>query len=568
MRQRLRRTSVRVVLIVVSAFGAVLLTVDAVWSMQEPKEVANMSKQMKTVCVGRLLIDVPANAQVTLSRASVQGFDIANYGPESNEEFAARVASREEEINAVKNTAGQKNMVSIQDVRHEDVNGRIFVYGFNSGYLFEEAGKVVYSSVAVDGFAHVNGVTFTFRASTYKPEDAGDLERLFKKLKPLGPGIIPTQPGFCLDGALVLDPLSANDGERIVMFAGLPGHEDLGIALATIAGTTPGPGLLERNAAHRAGPYAFLNAFLSTLLEGKRSINGMDGDEFAFRARELNFSTGYAFNWETQGTEDDVLRPLVSLELQTGISPHAGGAPVQSTLSEESLGDLWRRMSSSLRVRPVEQPAQTNDADLQLGLALGTLTWAGETCRQTGWWQCSQADGHVGVYGGTVQLLREGQVVPQALLLPKPGVWQKVRGLQPSFEATTPTSWRLADKRIHGRRTVPAGLAQPGPSAPAPELEGALVEPGHVARSGATCPASGWWRCMDDQAMDGARWFAEGAGLPPATYQLSGAGMHRRLPHPQLLTRGSAWKLMREAAVPTPCVSTLTHEVVTAANAT
>jgi hypothetical protein len=542
---------IRVVLIVVSAFSAMLWTVDLVWSMQEPKEVTSMSKQMKTVCVGRFLIDVPSESVVTISGIAVDHFRITNHGGETDVQFAARLALREAEIHAKKNQAGARNMERVDDVRHAGVSGKIFVFGASTTHVFHGEKKVVFNGVEINGYAHVNGLTFSFISDDYDPEKVGNLAKLLKQLQPMKRGEIPTQPGFCLEGAFLNDPLTIDQNESIVMFAGLPGHEDLGIALATIAGTTPGPGLLERNTANRAGPYAFLNAFLSTLLEGKRSINGMEGDELAFRARERNFSTGYTFDWETQGTEDDVLRPFVSLELQTGISPHAGGEPVQSTLSEESLGDLWRRMSSSLRVRPVAQPAQTDDADLQLGLALGTLAWAGETCGQSGWWQCGQADGHVGVYGGALQFLREGQVVPQALLLPKPGVWQKVRGLQPSFEATTPTSWRLADKRIHGRRTVPDGLSQPVPSAKAPTVERALTEPGHVARSGATCPASGWWRCIDDQALDGTRWFAEGAGLPPATYQLSGAGMRRRLPHPQLLTRGSAWKLMREAAVST-----------------
>jgi hypothetical protein len=179
------------------------------------------------------------------------------------------------------------------------------------------------------------------------------------------------------------------------MFAGLPGHEDLGIALATLAGKTPGAGLLERNAANRAGPYAFLNAFLPTLLERKRSINGMEGDELAFRARERNSSTGYTFDWETQGTKDDVMHPFVSLELQTGLSLLAGGQPVQSSLSEAAVSDLWRRMSSSLRVRPVAQPAQTGDVNLQPVLARDARALANERCRQSGSLQCGQANAHV-----------------------------------------------------------------------------------------------------------------------------------------------------------------------------
>jgi len=550
MKQHLRRTSVRVVLLAMSAFGVVLCTVDAVWSMQEPTEVAPMDKQMKTVCVGRFLLDIPASAQVSISSAAVDGFNIVNYGKETQEQFDQRIAQREAEINVGTNRAGQKNMESVEAIRHDGVTGKIFVFNRRTSHYFSYGERIPTVSVSVNGFAHVNDISFGFIASIDKPESAGSLSRLLAQLQPIEAGTIPKHPGFCLDGAFLRDPLTADQGETIVMFAGLPGHEDLGIALSTIAGKTPGPGLLERNAANRAGPYAFLNAFTSTLLHGPRTIAGMDGDELAFRTRERNFSTGYAFDWETQGTEHDVLHPFVSLELQTGISPNAGGEPVQSTLSEASLGDLWRRMSSSLRLRPVEQPAQAVDPDQQLGLALGTVAWAGETCRQGGWWQCSQAGAHLGVYGGALQLLREGQVVPQALLLPKPSVWQRVRGLQPSFEAATPTGWRLADKRIRGRRTPAAGLAQAVPAAMAPGVDGAVAAPGSTVCSGAACPASGWWRCVDEQAEDGARWFAQGTVLPPATYRLPAGGRRRGAQHDRLAVRQSAWQLMRGAGAP------------------
>jgi hypothetical protein len=394
MKRFLRRISVKVVVLVVSAFGAVLWTVDAVWSMQEPGKVASMSKQMKTVCVGRFLIDVPASAQVSIGSAAVDGFDIVNYGKETREQFDGRMAQREAEINAGKNRAGLKNMESVQAIRQDVVNGKIFVFDRKTSYYFAYGEKIPTESISVNGYAHVNNMSFGFIANGYKPELASGLSVLLAQLQPMGKDTVPTQPGFCLDGAFLRDRASGEPDESIVMFAGLPGHEDLGIALATIAGTTPGPGLIERNAANRAGPYAFLNAFLSTLLEGKRSINGMEGDELAFRARERNFSTGYTFDWEMQGTKDNVLRPLVSLELQTGLSLHAGGQPVQSSLSEAAVSDLWRRMSSSLRVRPVAQPAQTGDMNLQPALAQDARASAGETCRQSGSRQRGEANAH------------------------------------------------------------------------------------------------------------------------------------------------------------------------------
>jgi hypothetical protein len=299
-----------------------------------------------------------------------------------------------------------------------------------------------------------------------------------------------------------------------------------------------------------------MNILVSTLLKGERDINGLSGEELAFKVRETNFSTGYSFQWEMQGEESNVLRPFVSLELQTGTNPEAGGPPVQSTLSEASLGDLWHRMSSSLRLRPIETPAHAADTEKELSLALGTLAWAGQPCQQSGWWQCSDGDAQLGVFGGDCQFLQQGATMPQALLLPKPSTWDKVRGVQSSYEASTPTSWRLADKRVHGRRAPATGLAEPARvTTAATERDVALAAPGRTLRTADVCPASGWWRCVDEEALDGTRWFARGAVLPPATYRFSTGANARLGQQGQLVARQSGWQLMRISVAPMPAVA-------------
>lgn len=327
--------------------------VDLFWRMHEPDEAARITKQMKTICVGRFLIDVPSEAVVSFGSAAVDHFRITNHGIETDEQFSARLAQREVDINGKKNEAGARNMERIDEVDHQGVIGKIYVFGRTSTYGFHGDEKIVYLGVEVNGYAHVNGTTFSFISNDYNPDESGNLARLLKQLKPLEHGEIPGQAGFCLDGAFVQDPLTVEQAESITVIAGLSGHDDLGIALSTMAGKETGPGLIERSDANRAVPYVYRKVFTPTLLKGERTINGLEGDEFAFKARELNYTTGYAFDWETQGTEDNVLRPFVSLELQTGTNPEAGGPPVHSTLSEESVGELWRRMSSSLRLHSV-----------------------------------------------------------------------------------------------------------------------------------------------------------------------------------------------------------------------
>jgi len=227
-------------------------------------------------------------------------------------------------------------------------------------------------------------------------------------------------------------------------------------------------------------------------------------------------------------------------------------------LSEGALIDLWDRIAGSLRLRPValQAPAAVEAP----ATALGAIALAGDSCPHAGWWQCTEVNARVRVYNGQRQFIAEGKRMPQALLLPQPTAWQRVRGLQPSYESRSPTRWRLADKRHRPRAPVHAapaaavtGLAIQGHAsslapviapdlafglAPDPDLmpHGAVLI-GSVAQSSAACPASGWWRCDDSDALDGTRWFAAGSQLPRASFA-------------QRVRRHSSWTLVRLASQP------------------
>jgi len=321
---------------------------------------------------------------------------------------------------------------------------------------------------------------------------------------------------------------------------------------------TPAPRLLERHAITVDRRPLFMQLAFSHLREAARAINGLDGDELVMRVREPNFTTGYSFQWEMPGRQADVNMPFMTLELAAGTNPAGDVKPVQSTLSEGALIDLWDRIAGSLRLRPtvLQAPAVVEPQ----ATALGTIALAGDSCPHTGWWQCTEVNARVRVYNGQRQFIAEGKRMPQALLLPQPTVWQRVRGLQPSYESRSPTRWRLADKRHRPRAPVQAmpapaetGLAIPGHAsslapvlasdlAPvlAPDLalmphDDALI--GSVAQSSAACPASGWWRCDDNEALDGTRWFAAGSQLPRASFA-------------QRVRRHSSWTLVRLASEP------------------
>lgn len=84
---------------------------------QAKDEVSRMTNKMKTVCVGRFLIDIPEEAQVELRQARIDGFDISAFD-EAEESFQKRVADRESEIGAAPDRlGGNKNLESVKENR-------------------------------------------------------------------------------------------------------------------------------------------------------------------------------------------------------------------------------------------------------------------------------------------------------------------------------------------------------------------------------------------------------------------------------------------------------------------
>jgi hypothetical protein len=548
-----RRRAFAFVALAASALLIGMTSVRAVHSTKDRTRVAKMTEKMKTVCVGRFLIDLPQSAEVSFSSAFVDGFRITTRA-ESADQFARRVAEREAEISSKPNELGRRNMESVKPVAANGFKGKAFIFGRWRTHSVEREKRVFSENVAMEGYIHANGQSVSLTTDGYAPDRTRNLGKLMAKFAMLSPTEIPAEPGFCIDRAFIRDPLTAEQNEGVTMFAGVPGHPDLAIAFSTMAGTTRGPGMLARNAAASARAPFYVRAAFTTLREGKRVINGLHGEELAMRVREANFTTGFSFDWEMGGRQDDVYAPLLTLELETGTNTRAGGKPVQSSLSEDALLDLWDTVSASIRLRPANPPKLASAEPVVP--PLGTHASAGETCPQSGWWLCGAGGNGVGVMGGQRQYLRKGQRMPQALMLPPQTLWQKVRGLQPSYESDRPTAWKLVDKRSQARTQgklplVPAvAVARADATSPpsgAPPAENPSASIGTYVKTGAPCPASGWWRCEDSHSLDGTRWFAQGSLLPAATFQVPPGAFGRSMGRPEFIQRRSSWQLIRYA---------------------
>lgn len=519
-----------------------------------------MTKEMKTVCIGRFLIDVPEETVLELAQPRVDGFDISSFD-EPEDSFRTRLGQREARLRATPDRlGGTKNLELVKDVKTENgVFGKIFVHGRtvtegtrNRGL---ESERFRHEGVAVEALVYGQGMSFDVSTNHYDPDLIENLERLVAKLVPNPANKVPAEPGFCVYRALFRDPLSPEQGEEIMMHAQLPGHPDIKFMLILAAGNKPDKqSLLERSADVDARLSASEKMRVSNLRAAPRTIGGIVGDELVTRVLENNDATVYGFWWEVNGTEDNVLIPHLSFTMDVG---KGDNGPVPASLSQQAATVLWDKISSSIRLRPTQEPQSV--AVEPAPIPLGTYAWAGERCPESGWWQCSAGGNGVGVLGGQRQHLQKGARMPQALLLPPQTLWERLRGVQPSFEQHTQTSWKLVDKRSQERVASPVPLAQATPvaaagmsgSASGPRImEEQGVAVGSFAATGLPCPASGWWRCEDPRALDGTRWFARGSLLPSATFALPEGAFGRSARGARSIERRGAWRLVRLADAP------------------
>jgi hypothetical protein len=134
-------------------------------------------------------------------------------------------------------------------------------------------------------------------------------------------------------------------------------------AFASMPGGNKSLGLLGRNAGIDAEAHADELLRVTKLRLGKRAIKGVIGDEVLERGREFNVATTCGFMREAQDVMDDPSRSFISLELHGGTRLRPDGRPADTSLDQDAGLALWGNISSSVRLRDVEQASSTWSID-------------------------------------------------------------------------------------------------------------------------------------------------------------------------------------------------------------
>jgi len=385
-----------------------------------------MTPKMKTVCVGRFLIDLPEGADVEFTPARVAGVDVNVRPGYTDEKLKGEIAQREQELSQQENDFGRPSLEKKIEAEALNFKTTMMYYERQKPITWFELGKKVSGTeeaISIEAFGLYESLLFHLKAEHLSsPKRENNVLNLVKKIEARSTGVIPTQPGFCMENGMIHDPIPAGDDESIAMFASLKGHPDVAIRLHMIVNHDRIEESLLVRDANSDVKTQYPNR-IKNLRRQHRPLNGIEGDETASKYKEDNGSSAHAFMWFAPGKAQDVLAPQLSLELETGIG--RPGEPVNSSLSDGEVIELWDRITQSIRLRSTNAAVPSNTGAANPKVALGELVATGRRCPQTGYWQC---DASGAVEGSSKKFFQEGVAMPKAIVHGIPNIWQKISG--------------------------------------------------------------------------------------------------------------------------------------------
>jgi len=394
-------------------------------------QVTNMTAEMqdlkmKPTCVGRFVIDLPADAEVSYRGAMVAGWSIVTY-EETDEQFTARLEERENQLSGQKNERGMPSLESTRQFDGHGVYGKVRV--FDRQWIPGLPHEPITEAVKAEAMIRVQKHSFNLSMKYVNDNDLKELTKLVTQFRSREENEIPAEAGFCFDGGFITEPLKVEQSERTTMFVGLNGHPDVSIALSMIAGITTPKTLLQRDA-----DAPTINANRSrfhTLRRGARALNGEPGEEILDRVHEFNGNYCHSFMWELiHNKTDSVFTPQMSFELSTGHSE--SGTTVDSSLTDAQALALWDKMLSSLRVRPVVAAKPVAHAHV----ALGTRADSGMPCPASGWWRCMDA-----LAQDSMRSFQHGQILPKTSVQKQQSLLDRLKGTPDLI--SKPTVWEF-----------------------------------------------------------------------------------------------------------------------------
>ena len=344
------------------------------WRLAHPDRshvMTALTQNMRTHCVGRLLIDLPEGStwKPDASGATIGGIHLAVETDISHERFKDYVEQRWQEIEAKKSSS--KRYVQRTAERSSPLsNSTVFTYGFRRVEGPDVDGvyrKNIFHDA--EGYYWIDGALFKLGPTLNGEEKIAEL---LPRLRARKADEVPSSPGLCLNGAFVMGYYDLAESEQITGNFNLP--YDLGLRIEHTLVHEPAGSLFQRDKESLGEAAAYMAATMSTddfyddhkFRWAKLRAGELDGEEGVVGAIQGTKSTGYETSiggvWEYPGLGKPSPRPMVNIKLNvpdirtTYIPSPAGGFPKPQDVSqgptEAEFFEVWDAVVASVRFRP------------------------------------------------------------------------------------------------------------------------------------------------------------------------------------------------------------------------
>lgn len=340
-------------LIVMAACGRQL----APLTEQEKHNVSELTRNLQTRCVGRYLIDMPADALI-YGGAKVEDVMIDSEAM-SHEAYLQEVMNRRAELRETMSIDQYPFLYADDEVDGPDSHYFIYRGNVSDG----PANRVFEAYKWIHGYRFklgIEGSDFLHPDQTAKPyiqsldvkNDVPEKTRLVfdlvKRLRWRAADEIPAQAGLCFPGAFL--PGKAVDREEAWSQFVLANNPDVSFAFNSDSSIREADTLLQRGDE--------INRDLKsiggrTIRKGSVTLKGINAEEWLFIGET---ETGVVANraaLEANSMTSNAQSPLLRLDLAVGSSNAYLHGPVKSaSMSESEAFALWDIVSRTLRLRP------------------------------------------------------------------------------------------------------------------------------------------------------------------------------------------------------------------------
>jgi hypothetical protein len=431
---------------------------------QEQRTVTELTANLKTRCVGRYLIDLPADVQ-TSGSATLQGVQVSTEKM-TQQEFLKGMQQRDAELKAMKHLKGYQFLYGDQEYPLvmsgvEEQRKKGVWYFIHMGDIDEAP-----SHRTIEVYKWDRGVRLKLEISASdftRPDQSED--SIVKQLSPaarndVGRKLvraldlahdfrgradddIPTGPGVCIDGGFIAG--AASDKERIETSFYLSGRRDVSVDFSSDSSYAEETTLLQRGGEINAAINAVQGKTIRNSVVKLSDIS--QAEEWLIASTTISGVPGHRFRLEANSKIGSTKTPLLILQMVNGVFPSniPEAERTKASLTEGEAVALWDAVSRTIRVRPGAMNPMLLPPVVRSTLRVPMVT-SGQPCPENGHWvgHCNGKQyKRVFFKGDLMPSMEVMQAKPYRWLPARVNAWLEQRERLPMVKVENELRWHL-----------------------------------------------------------------------------------------------------------------------------